>query len=70
MKIIKTNDESTEPIVSLILLDWSVRERFHALDWLLNQSVSRDKYEIIWIELFDRVLPEVSEKVDVHICCN
>ena len=34
-----TSENSTK--VSVILLDWSCRERFHALEWLNNQNVPR-----------------------------
>jgi hypothetical protein len=40
--------------VSVILLDWSVRESFHALHYLNRQSVDRSRYELIWIEFYDR----------------
>ena len=53
--------------LSIILIDWSVRERFHALDWLVEQSVPRDQYEIIWTEWGTRKLPEISAKVDHHL---
>lgn len=53
------------PRVSLVLLDWSCRESFHALDWLGRQDIPRDAYEIIWIALRDRIVPEVLEKADV-----
>ena len=40
--------------LSIILLDWSVRESFHALDYLNDQSIARSDYELIWVEYFDR----------------
>ncbi len=64
----KHNDIET-PLVSLVLLDWSVREHFHALDWLSQQNVPRGQYEIIWIELYERVVPEAMAKADVVITC-
>ena len=69
MKIHKSNDYKCRPKVSLILLDWSCRERFFALDWLSRQDVPREEYEIIWIELYDRIVREVMEKADVVITC-
>jgi len=65
----KSNPYNNELKVSLILLDWSCRERFHALDWLNRQDVPRDQYELIWIELYDRVVPEAMKKADVVITC-
>lgn len=50
--------------LSIILLDNSKRERFHTLDWLSNQTVPRDRYELIWVECYDRELDVVKSKVD------
>jgi len=64
------NSPPTAPRLSIILVDWSCRERFATLDWLNRQDVPRQSYELIWIELFDRVVPEVVQKADVVITCN
>jgi hypothetical protein len=40
--------------VSVILLDWSVRESFHSLQYLNQQTVDRSQYELIWLEFYDR----------------
>ena len=63
----KRNRGKASPLVSIILLDWSVRDHFQALEWLSRQDVPRDTYELIWIELYDRVVPAVMEKSDVVI---
>lgn len=39
--------------LSFILIDWKVRESFHALEFLSRQSVPRDEYEVIWVEHYD-----------------
>ncbi len=39
--------------LSLILIDWKVRESFHALEFLARQSVPRDQYEVIWVEHYN-----------------
>jgi len=60
----------TAPVtVSFILLDWSVREHYHALEWLADQDVPRDSYELIWVELYERVVPKAMEFADVVITC-
>ena len=59
----------SKPIVSIILLDWSCREHFNTLDWLARQDVARKQYELIWIELYDRVAPEVMSGADTVITC-
>src|SRR5688572_8573721 len=65
----KRNDRAERPLVSIILLDWSCRERFHALDWLQNQTVPREQYELIWVELFERVVPKALHDSDVLLTC-
>lgn len=65
----KKNTRPKDPLVSVILLDWSVRERFYALDWLSKQDAPRENYELIWVELYNRVVPEAMEKADVVITC-
>jgi len=40
--------------VSVILLDWGVRESYHSLQYLNWQSVDRELYELIWIEFYER----------------
>lgn len=69
MCIHKKHNPSKAPKVSIVLLDWSCRERFNTLDWLLRQDVPKESYELIWIELYDRVVPEVLEKTDTLITC-
>ena len=49
--------------VSIVLIDWSCRESFHALDYLNDQTVDRDAYEIIWIEYYKRREPEIMRRI-------
>lgn len=51
MRFLKQSERSA-PRLSLILLDWSVRESFHLLHYLGDQTVSRDCFEVIVIEYF------------------
>ncbi len=69
VRIHKKHSPEAIPKVSVILLDWSCRERFDALDWLSKQDVLEDSYELIWVELYDRVIPEVLDKADTVITC-
>jgi len=50
---------NSEPLVSFVLLDWSVRESFHTLEYLNRQRYNRSNYEIIWIEFYDRIAAEI-----------
>lgn len=54
MKVIKTSHRSN-PRLSLVFLDWSVREGFHVLHYLRNQTALRDRFEVILVEYYDRV---------------
>lgn len=50
--------------VSVILLDWGVRESFHSLHYLNRQSAPRDRYDLIWIEFYDRRPVGLQEAVE------
>ena len=52
-----------KPDISVVMVDGLFRESFHAVDFFCNQSLSRDRYELIWVEFFDRVNPELEEKI-------
>ena len=52
------------PRLSLILLDWSVRESFHLLHYLRHQSVDRDQFEVIFIEYYSRTAEPLKEFAD------
>lgn len=36
--------------LSIVLVDWGVRESFHTLRALAEQDAPRDSYEVIWVE--------------------
>lgn len=63
MKTILFNGALASPRVSFILLDWSCRESFHALDYLARQDVPRSDFEIIWIEFYSRRAGEIDQRV-------
>lgn len=63
------NASPSSPRLSIILLDWGCRERFTTLDWLRQQDVPNDQYELIWVEVYDRVVDEVMMKADIVITC-
>jgi len=48
---------------SIILIDWSVRESFHSVYCLNHQTVSRDQYEVIWVEYYGTLLEELVKYV-------
>lgn len=50
--------------ISVILLDWAVRESFHSLDFLAKQTSDRSQYEVIWIEFYNHVPNSLLRKVE------
>lgn len=63
MRIQFERNNFTSPQVSIILLDWSCRESFHILHYLSNQTIPREKYEVIWIEYYDRKVREIEKSL-------
>lgn len=53
MKVLKRSDRRV-PRLSVVLLDWSVRESFHLLHYLRRQTVARDEFEVVVIEYYAR----------------
>src|SRR5438477_262107 len=51
------------PKVSVILIDWGVRESFHSLEYLNRQTAARGDYELIWLEFYDRKPPDLRRLV-------
>lgn len=67
MRLLFKTNPTNQPKVSIILLDWSVRESFHVLDYLNRQRIDRDLYEIIWIEFYDRRATEIDAVIKKHM---
>lgn len=65
MRFIKKSQRK-HPKVSLILLDWSVRESFHILHYLDQQTANRDDFEVVIIEYFSRI-GEPIKKFEQHV---
>jgi hypothetical protein len=51
----------TAPKVSVVLLDWGVRESLHSLTYLNRQTAPREDYELIWIEYYGRQLEQLAK---------
>ena len=60
MKFIKTSSKK-KPKVSLILLDWSVRESFHICHYLSKQTIPQDVFEVNVIEYYNEISQPVKE---------
>jgi glycosyltransferase involved in cell wall biosynthesis len=57
---------SQKPKLSIILIDWSVRESFHSIDYLNKQTASRSDYELIWIEMYNNSPEMLKKKVAAY----
>ncbi len=53
MKFVKQSAREA-PRMSIVLIDWSVRESFHILHYLARQAVPHSFFEVIVIEYYDR----------------
>jgi hypothetical protein len=60
MRFVKTSNRSN-PRLSLVFLDWSVRESFHILHYLREQTAPRDSFEVILVEYYDRVAQQLRQ---------
>src|SRR6476646_1574498 len=54
-----------KPKISVVLIDWGVRESFHSLEYLNRQTAHRDDYELVWVEFYGRKPPELSRMAAV-----
>lgn len=59
-------DTEKKPKISVIMVDGSYRENFFAVDFFGNQTMSEDDYELLWVEYYDSVNPELAEKISKH----
>jgi hypothetical protein len=63
MRYLLKNESSLNPKMSIILVDWKVRESFHTIDYLNRQRCNRELYEIIWIEFYDYVADSIQNLI-------
>lgn len=54
----------SDPLISIIMVDGSFREQFHALRFFAEQTLPRDRYEIIWVEYYNRLHPDLCAAID------
>ena len=52
------------PLVSVLLIDGSFRESFHAPESFGRQTFPADRFELIWVEHGNRVKPSGSSPSD------
>ena len=52
---------------SVVMVNGGYRERFHSIDALSDQTLPDEQYELIWVEYFRNVNPELANKQRVDI---
>lgn len=63
MKVIKKSQRKS-PKISLILLDWGVRESLHLLHYLSKQTIARDLFEVVVIEYYSGISKAIEQFAD------
>lgn len=69
MRLIKSSNRHRARL-SLVFLDWSVRESFHILHYLRDQTAARDSFEVIFVEYYGRestALHQFEDQVDTWV---
>ncbi len=64
MEVVYRNLDPRPRKHSIVLVDWSVRESFHAIDYLNRQNIDRSLYEIIWVEYYDAKPQAIRDRLD------
>ena len=52
--------------LTVIMVDGSFRERFHSIASFANQTLAPDEYEIIWVEYFSDIHPQLRKALQPH----
>lgn len=50
-------------MISVITWDASFRESYHTVDFFNQQTLSKNKFEFIWVEFYSKINPELSKKI-------
>ncbi len=54
----------TPPRISVIMVDGSFREHFHAIRYFGNQTLAPEEYELLWVEFYQDVKPELRAEIE------
>ena len=52
------------PKISVVMVDGSFRERYDSIDFMARQDIPAEDYELIWVEYFDRIHPDLQQRID------
>jgi hypothetical protein len=55
-----------KPKISIVMIDGSFREAFHAVDFFCNQTLPPQDYELIWVEYYANVQADLQSKINKY----
>ena len=58
------SQHTRQPRVSIVMVDGSFRERYESIDFMARQDTPVEDYELIWVEYFDRIHPDLQQRID------
>jgi len=53
-----------KPLLTVLMVDGSFREHFHSLDYFCNQTISKNQFELIWVEFYNKVKNDLINKIN------
>lgn len=64
--MIKILKKSTivKPKLSILVQDWGVRESFHFFDYLKKQNISKNEFEIVFVDFYNELNPKIKNYFD------
>lgn len=57
---------TNSPRISIVMVDGSFRESYHAIDFFCTQTIPAEDYELIWVEYYDKVNPALQAEIDKY----
>ncbi len=60
------NQSNQRPRISVIMVDGSFRERYDSIDFMARQDMSPDDYELIWVEYYGTIAPDLQRRIDAR----
>ncbi len=62
-------DQTRQPRISIVMVDGSFRERYDSIDFMAKQDFPAEDYELIWVEYFAQIRPDLQRRIDAA-CSN
>lgn len=54
------------PRISIVMVDGGFRESYHAIDFFCNQTIPAEDYELLWVEYYDKINPQLQQEIDKY----